>query len=448
MSKLPRWRRVLTAALCAMAMGPAVWIGKMGPRLAASRALVAAYAVAGLLDLSPTGLGPAAPEGLEPALPRLVERRLQRWWPAAGVRVVLDGTDPSPDACLPVLGHERPDAPASLEFAREAQDLLAAEDPLALAAALRSLTPHDRAALPATDVDPAAYLRQAKAGRPMTCLHFAVLYGALAGQQGYTTRVLGLRDPFGARHAVTEIYVPRLSRWILVDVDFNVVYRRAGVLLNAAEVRDAWRAVRSQLGGGPLWDEARRGRCRSRGPAAARATGVEIVALGEAGAALRASNLEQKSFTGMNLEFFEAITYAKRDDHLSGAYPWGHPLRWGQYALRADATTRASLLPPEAEVLADPDPLYAPVGRCALFLEPEGRGDGQVVPLRVATRTPNFARFERRIDGGTWVAQDSDRLEWRPHPGLNSVEIRSVNAMGLRGEAVRLTTTIDVVDPG
>ncbi len=54
--------------------------------------------------------------------------------------------------------------------------------------------------------------------------------------------------------------------------------------------------------------------------------------------------------------------------------------------------------------------------------------------------TPNFKRYEARIDGGAWASTVS-RFLWSIHEGSNRLELRTVNQFGVEGPA----STVEVV---
>ena len=91
-------------------------------------------------------------------------------------------------------------------------------------------------------------------------------------------------------------------------------------------------------------------------------------------------------------------------------------------------------LPANPEV----DP-YFPIGQAALSLRAEGDN------LRVAlkTLTPNFKRYEIRVDGGEWK-DSGDNFLWPVHPGSNRLEARTLNQFGVPGPLS--TAEIDVAN--
>jgi hypothetical protein len=80
-------------------------------------------------------------------------------------------------------------------------------------------------------------------------------------------------------------------------------------------------------------------------------------------------------------------------------------------------------------VPADPavDP-YFPIGQAALSLFAE---DGRI-RAAFKTLTPNFNRYETRIDGGGWKPSE-DTFNWDIHGGQNRLEARTLNQFGVFG---------------
>ncbi len=57
--------------------------------------------------------------------------------------------------------------------------------------------------------------------------------------------------------------------------------------------------------------------------------------------------------------------------------------------------------------------------------------DGRI-HVALKTLTPNFERYEARTDGGAWNPS-GERFVWPLHPGLNRLELRTVNRFGVHG---------------
>jgi hypothetical protein len=71
---------------------------------------------------------------------------------------------------------------------------------------------------------------------------------------------------------------------------------------------------------------------------------------------------------------------------------------------------------------------YFPINQAALSLEME---EGRLM-VSLKTLTPNFARFETRAMGEQWQPAVA-KFEWELHPGVNRMEARAVNALGVTG---------------
>ena len=79
---------------------------------------------------------------------------------------------------------------------------------------------------------------------------------------------------------------------------------------------------------------------------------------------------------------------------------------------------------------------YFPLNQVAVTL---GSEQGKVA-VKLRTMTPNFQAFEVRVAGGSWGVTDANLL-WTIRPGLNRLEVRTVNRFGVYGP----TSTIEVV---
>jgi hypothetical protein len=426
-------RRIAWLGLFASVMLTMTWFAKDTPsgRWAASRVFAAAYSIH---DPRPEQSGVFfGPEDQQPFIgpsPEEVERTIKTWFPEQEMTVAVEGNQAWSGA-LTHFRHEDLSSEAVAKFVDQAGDILATDNLFELANRLRSLTLHGEYVDSGSDTDPSRYLALAQRQVPLTCRYFAMMYSALAAAKGYTTRCLGLSRYGDANdHAVCEVYAPEFHKWILVDPDFNIVYRKGGEYLNAKELQTVWVDLKNHLGNyiacsrPPQVDKAEIARFPEW-------TGVEVVVLGKAGEPLRASNLRGASWTGMNLEFFEYITYPNRNDFLSHHYPFGHPARWQQSFVRAAQQDPWPVICADCYESSAPDSLYWPAGRTNLR---PNRGEGNCVVWDIFTWTPNFDHLEFRLDEQAWQRLDAACLKQPLREGRNALEIRSVNRVGLRGE--------------
>lgn len=299
-------------------------------------------------------------------------------------------------------------------FAQDAKRIVSSDgDPFLWSEQLRALSPHGKPNGLPMNSDVRRILRHATEGKPLRCYYFAHLLSATCVAHGYTSRVLGLSaSGRTSDHAVIEVYIPRLEKWVLIDCDFNVAYRnKEGIWLNAFEIQEVWRKSKQHS----PFDA----RVRQRLPDL---LGVEAVALGESGATIRESNMNHVK-TGLNLHLYEWVLFDCRNNFLSGHYPRGHPIGVRQLFLGPDDSPPAVSL--EA-ICASKSSLYPDVGVVSISLTLSG----DRLAAHLGTITPNFTRFETRTND-EWRAISSNTVGLEIVP--QSVQFRSVNSAGLAG---------------
>jgi hypothetical protein len=340
--------------------------------------------------------------------------------------------------------HEHLAHPQVLELRRLSDSLAGPQaSPFEICDRLRQLTRHGDSPVGKFGDNALELLKQAQQATPLTCRPFAVAFVGLCVSRGYTARLIGLsRFGNGTAHAAAEVYIPELGKWVLIDPDFNMAYRRGDRWLDAWELHDAWQRVKAALGGPQDSLQQIYDKIRTDPSEAMRIAGVDIVPLGESWKELGETSLRSGSPTRANLEYFEYVFYAVRNDYLSATYPKAHPARIRQFVLLPAGDTTPPPACPEAVVAAGRDPLYWKPGVTAICLtEPPTAGSAKQIRVDLATWTPNFAGFEIRFDGTNWHPIDGHTALWALHDGPNSLEARSVNLGGLRGEVARINIT-------
>ena len=408
--------------LLAVAAGAAVTDGAER-RLAALAALRVTYAAFDpWTDAADVPLGPAPPagaaelgDGAGPAA------RIAAAWPGgAAVSVEVEGTA----AARPLpFAHEDTRDPRFRAFAERFRRLPGGpppDDPFALCDFVHRQSDHGTPDLSAFlggdlgNVDPAACLALAERGEPMLCHHAASLlaHGLLAA--GFRSRTLGLsRHGRAFDHAVTEAFVPGLRRWVLLDPDFDLAYRRGGRWLSAADLHAA--------------------------VVAGDAAGVEQVSLGAEPA--EAPDL---------LPFYRTVFYAARTDRLTSAYPVGHPVRVRQYVLWDGPPGELPPICPEGRRLDGDDlpRLAAAPGAVRLFLigVRPGRDGGVRAELGASTVLAGFSDFAWGAGGGAGHTPAPDahglRYGWTLRPGANELSVRAVDLDGRPFPPARVRVTV------
>lgn len=258
-------------------------------------------------------------------------------------------------------------------------------------------------------------------GHTFFCSQYAEVLVSAAASLGWIGRPLALRRHQGANqadgsteHSVIELWSNQHRKWVMLDPTSNLYLEREGVPLNAFEIRQEW----FYRGGTHLTfvigKEHRRLR-KADLPIAIRSF-PEFGTL-----AVHADELDKYGFIG----------YIPNNDLMDSGYAYDR-MFITKDSLCDGTPWHRRPTPPRP----DQDP-YFPVGQSAIELVATHGG----VQVSLRTLTPNFDRYERRIDHGAWVKTDA-RFEWTLHPGKNLLETRTVNRFGVAGPVSSATCTL------
>jgi hypothetical protein len=86
-------------------------------------------------------------------------------------------------------------------------------------------------------------LKEAEKGKRFRCVEYSIVANECLSSLGFRTRNLGLMTKdvsdvrSGAGHAVNEVYLPDLQKWMYIDPQFGVVTINDGLPLNAVELQ-------------------------------------------------------------------------------------------------------------------------------------------------------------------------------------------------------------------
>lgn len=255
-------------------------------------------------------------------------------------------------------------------------------------------------------------LESIDAGHTFFCSQYTQLMASAAASLGWVDRVLALRRHKGVNarggsteHSTTEIWSNQHSKWIMLDPTSNMYLEKRGVPLNAWEIRQEW-----------FYNEGR-----------------ELVwVVGKDQKRYRKSDLpiflkRFEDFGDLTIEPDELdkygfIGYIPNTDLMDSGYDYGQMFivkdelcdgtQWHKRDLPRDPASEP----------------YFPLGQAALELEPRHGS----LHVKIKSLTPNLKRFEIRngVDGWTGSAETFD---WKLTPGLNRLEVRTVNAFGVPG---------------
>lgn len=277
-------------------------------------------------------------------------------------------------------------------------------------------------------------LRQAAQGEQFQCGHFAMTYVDCARALGWPARTIGVsiencefpRDYHigNVGHAIAEIWSNEYEKWIVMDPDMNVYYRRAGLPLCGLEVRDAWLSGKADevemvqdeplfvMPSGDYTIQALRDEAPDRDWTA------EVVRL--------------------TLERFarnRAIDYYARLS--AGGWTWVDE--------RALPTFVAHYWPRQLRPTTNPDDMYWSLNMVRLAARPSWDERSSKLEVTLEHCMPWFDHYEVRLDapgtrildGGDWRRTEAT-FDWPMREGVNRLECRAVNARRRPGIVSRI----------
>jgi hypothetical protein len=249
-------------------------------------------------------------------------------------------------------------------------------------------------------------------GNSFFCAQYAEVLVSSAASLGWVDRPLALRRHQGVNkvggsteHSVTEIWSNQYRKWVMLDPTSNMFLEKEGLPLNAYEIREEWfyrdgtnlvfvigkEHTKYKKADLPIFLE--------RFPDFGDLT-------------VQPDELDKYGFTG----------YIPNTDLMDAGYDYAK-MFIVKDALCEGTSWHIRTVP--AHPATDP---YFPMGQSAIGL----RAEGANIHVSLQTMTPNFERYEARIDEGEWKATEKD-FAWTVHPGSNRLETRTVNKFGVTG---------------
>jgi len=263
-------------------------------------------------------------------------------------------------------------------------------------------------------------LTAVKAGARGNCAHYQVVLNAVLSAHGIPTRMIYLdvdytKHPEGRHHAVNEVWVNSLFKWVVIDAKYDVHFERNGAPLSAMDIHEAARTGKTE--------------------------GI-----------VHAMGLERKKPAGdsgwhSSIDSYYWVGYVMRSNFFTQPH----------WYMQNDCSTRLMVLDTPA-VRASEWPRYARDGNLVYEKDPaqinwtpntpklfsirQTRDD--TVSLRVLSATPNFKEYRIRRDGGKWASMPDKNggHEWRLHPGKNTLDLRARNHWNSDGPIVTLTVEV------
>ena len=244
------------------------------------------------------------------------------------------------------------------------------------------------------------------------CIHFSLVYIQCCLALGLQARGVALDaapPPPDQSHFVTEVWSNEYEKWIVMDPTTDVHFVRRGTPLGGLEMHELWKQNRASE------VEQIEGSC------------TEAFPLGRTWA------IDEYRKGGYR---FYAIV--PRNNHLSSLSP--SPIDHGQSTYHEDAYIWYGDMALEGQPWFS---LYST--RRADFLWAlnqvkvdlaSGEASGELLVL-LNTFTPNLARFEVNLDSQGW-SEVRNTVIWKLHSGLNLLETRAINVLGVSGPVSRM----------
>lgn len=285
--------------------------------------------------------------------------------------------------------------------------------------------------LPYPSWDAIEILDRAEQGDAFWCDYKAALFVQACSAAGLTARMVGLNRQDADGHTVAEVYSNEFRKWMLVDAWWNCYYERDGVPLSAIEFHEA----AENLAGIDLvfgangkkneyWD-FKTGRAQDL-PHANRRVAVaddELKGLNDWYYDLRIVLRNDHTVNPQSVENRHVDGFMIPGNFRGGDW-WDPILHW------VDARTPPQLTALNSEDRAD---FEWPLNEVKVDLAKiSNAGEPLTLEARFSTLTPGFSHYDLELDGRKFESV-SDRHRWQLEPGINTLTIATVNALGRRG---------------
>jgi hypothetical protein len=250
-------------------------------------------------------------------------------------------------------------------------------------------------------------IENARKGAQYWCHIASMVFTQTALSMGYQGRLLSLSlDKGEPGHAVTEVWVDDLNKWVVFDTDFNLYYvDKFGSPLNALELH------RVLMSG----------------------TEADLSVI-KGGYRPEHFDVENTDAQPLLLPFYRYFYLDMRNDWLSNPYFVGHPKRSDFTSLRwKDSQDDIRFLDLKPTTSSERD-LYWPLNQVEIRLGINVSKEKSIeLTVYLKTITPNFDRFEISMNGSPEISHRSSRLIWSFRSGVNTLTVRSVNTFGMKG---------------
>jgi len=238
------------------------------------------------------------------------------------------------------------------------------------------------------------------------CHFFPLFYAQVLLSMGYQPRLVRispLEDKGYDGHGMTEVWSNQFRKWIAMDPDLNIHYEKGGVPLNLLEVHNERYVTRPST--------------------------IRIIqGIHTAGDFDPSKQVDIRDMIQLH-GYIQILDM--RNDWLTNHYFRGHPARSDRATLfwRDERQPAVFHFKPETNRIED---FYWTLNQTEIWVRDEKGTDGKI-HLNFNTFTPNFRNFEILINRAKKIETPDPHFEWQLQPGLNRLEVRSVNQYGVPG---------------
>ncbi|HTG45312.1 MAG TPA: hypothetical protein VK633_12345 [Verrucomicrobiae bacterium] len=251
-----------------------------------------------------------------------------------------------------------------------------------------------------------------KEGQAYFCAQYAELLVSTAASLGWNDRLLALRRHQGVNarggsteHSTTEIWSSQYRKWVMLDPTSNMYLEKAGVPLNAWEIREEW----FYHGGTNLTFVIGRDQMKYRQS--------DLPILLD-----HFADFGDLTVDPDELDKYGFIGYIPNTNLMDAGNDYGQ-MFIVKDKLCEGTQWHQRILPKHPET----DP-YFPINQAAMELSVE---NGQL-HAAFQTFTPNFKTFEAKFGGGEWQPVGAV-ITWKLKAGSNRLAVRASNQFGIKG---------------
>jgi hypothetical protein len=267
------------------------------------------------------------------------------------------------------------------------------------------------------DSAPLDILKAADEGNTFYCNHFACIFVGACASMGWPSRTLALRygnhpvEGGAPEHSVAEVWSDTYKKWVLFDPLFALHFERDGIPLNAWEIRQEWFYGNRDKINFVMFKDRKVYKHTDPSVLLGQHPGFGPLYLNERSWADKLAIIGY--CPGNNVMEDGGLAYSDMfisSDTLASKVSWHIRIH------------------PE-DPFKDP---YFPLNQADLKFTAAPDG----LKVSVSTNTPNFAKYQYRINEGKWV--DGEPGIWKLKKGKNILEVRPINTFGVEGESSRV----------